>query len=127
MSMQDIKQEIVDYINANSGDEDWAWGYPLDYIAEQVAMSGCDTLDECLATPLDMDDFNELLQECDGKAQDHRGDLVDFAAARALMDDEICEGIVDAEDVSDFLARYAEAHAEKYDGERFAPYYGLAW
>ena len=126
MSKQDIKQEIVDYINANSGEEDWAWGYPLDYIAEQVAMSGCDTLDECLATPLDMDDFNELLQECDGKAEDHRGDLVDFAAARNLMDEAICEGIVDAEDVSDYLARYAEKHEEKH-GERFAPYYGMAW
>lgn len=125
MSKQYIKQEIVDYINANT-DEDWAWGYPLDYIAEQVAMSGCDTLDECLATPLDMDDFNDLLQECDGKAEDFRGDLVDFAAARNLMDEAICEELGETEDASEYLALYAEKHAEKH-GERFAPYYGLAW
>lgn len=128
-SKQTIKQEVIDYINANSGDENWAFDYPLDYIVEQLVNYGIESLGDIdfMDDLSNADLFTEVLERCDGKAEDRYGYLVDFAAARALMDDEICEGIVDAEDVSDFLARYAEAHAEKYDGERFAPYYGLAW
>lgn len=26
-----------------------------------------------------------------------------------------------------YIERYAQAHADKYDGEEFAPFFGLAW
>lgn len=127
MSKQTIKQEIVDYINANT-DEDWAWGYPLDYIAEKVEARGIGSLGDIdfMDDLADYDWLNGLLEEVDGKAEDFRGDLVDFAAARNLMDEAICEELGETEDASDYLARYAELHEERH-GERFAPYYGLAW
>lgn len=126
MSKQSIKQEIIDYINANSGDENWAWDYPIDYIAEQVEERGIESLDsiDCLDDLTDYDWLNGLLEDTSGKAQDRRGDLIDFREARKLMDDAICETIVDTEDASDFIMQYAALHEEKH-GEKFAPYYGL--
>ena len=48
----------------------------------------------------------------------------------AVADSELCEQLNDEHLDSAqeyFFDRYAELHAEKYDGEEFAPYYGLAW
>lgn len=117
MSKQGIKQELIDYINANT-DENWAWGYPLDYIAEQVENRGIESLDDLTG----YDWLNGLLEATDGKAQDYHDDLIDFAEARKLMDDAICETIGDTEDVSDLITQYAALHEGKY-GEKFAPYY----
>lgn len=124
MSKQGIKQELIDYINANT-DENWAWGYPLDYIAEQVENRGIESLDDIdrLDDLTSYDWLNGLLEATDGKAQDYHGDLIDFAEARKLMDDAICETIGDTEDVSDLITQYAALHEGKY-GEKFAPYYG---
>lgn len=124
MSKQGIKQELIDYINANT-DENWAWGYPLDYIAEQVENRGIESLDDIdrLDDLTGYDWLNGLLEATDGKAQDYHGDLIDFVEARKLMDDAICETIGDTEDASDFIMQYAALHEEKY-GENFAPYYG---
>lgn len=124
MSKQGIKQELIDYINANT-DENWAWGYPLDYIAEQVENRGIESLDHIdrLDDLTGYDWLNGLLEATDGKAQDYHGDLIDFAEARKLMDDAICETIGDTEDVSDLITQYAALHEGKY-GEKFAPYYG---
>ena len=62
---------------------------------------------------------------------DINGKAIDFEAAMALADPEICEEIDNGLDGSEteqrFIGRYAELHAEKYDGEEFAPYFGLAW
>lgn len=123
MSKQGIKQELIDYINANT-DENWAWGYPLDYIAEQVENRGIESLDDIdrLDDRTGYDWLNGLLEATDGKAQDYHGDLIDFAEARKLMDDAICETIGDTEDVSDLITQYAALHEGKY-GEKFAPYY----
>lgn len=123
MSKQGIKQELIDYINANT-DENWAWGYPLDYIAEQVENRGIESLDDIdrLDDLTGYDWLNGLLEATDGKAQDYHGDLIDFAEARKLMDDAICETIGDTEDVSDLITQYAALYEGKY-GEKFAPYY----
>ena len=123
MSKQGIKQELIDYINANT-DENWAWGYPLDYIAEQVENRGIESLDDIdrLDDLTGYDWLNGLLEATDGKAQDYHGDLIDFAEARKLMDDTICETIGDTEDVSELITQYAALHEGKY-GEKFAPYY----
>ena len=123
MSKQGIKQELIDYINANT-DENWAWSYPLDYIAEQVENRGIESLDDIdrLDDLTGYDWLNGLLEATDGKAQDYHGDLIDFAEARKLMDDAICETIGDTEDVSDLITQYAALHEGKY-GEKFAPYY----
>ena len=123
MSKQGIKQELIDYINANT-DENWAWGYPLDYIAEQAENRGIESLDDIdrLDDLTDYDWLNGLLEATDGKAQDYHGDLIDFAEARKLMDDAICEIIGDTEDVSDLITQYAALHEGRY-GEKFAPYY----
>ena len=125
MSIQSIKQKIIDYINANSGDENWAWDYPLDYIAEQVEARGIESLDDIdfMDDLTDADWFGGLLEETSGKAQDRCGDLIDFAEARKLMDESICKAMEDTEDASDFIMRYAALHEEKH-GEKFAPYYG---
>lgn len=125
MSKLDIKQEIIDYINANSGDENWAWDFPLDYIADQVDERGIESLQDIdyMDDLTDYDWLNGLLEDTDGKAQDRRGDLIDFREARKLMDEAICETIGDTEDASDFIMQYAAGHEEKY-GEKFAPYYG---
>lgn len=124
MSKLDIKQEIIDYINANSGDENWAWDFPLDYIADQVDERGIESLQDIdyMDDLTDYDWLNGLLEDTDGKAQDHHGDLIDFREARKLMDEAICETIGDTEDASDFIMQYAALHEEKY-GEKFAPYY----
>lgn len=125
MSKLDIKQEIIDYINANSVDENWAWDFPLDYIADQVYERGIESLQDIdyMDDLTDYDWLNGLLEDTDGKAQDRRGDLIDFREARKLMDEAICETIGDTEDASDFIMQYAALHEEKY-GEKFAPYYG---
>lgn len=46
------------------------------------------------------------------------------------MDDEIREELHEKMapcSNQEFLEAYAKAHAEKFDGEEFAPYYGEAW
>lgn len=125
MSKLDIKQELIDYINANSGDKDWAWDFPLDYIADQVDERGIESLQDIdyMDDLTDYDWLNGLLEDTDGKAQDRHGDLIDFREARKLMDEAICETIGDTEDASDFIMQYAALHEGKY-GEKFAPYYG---
>ena len=57
------------------------------------------------------------------------GNEINYEAAVQLMDDELreelhLEGI---DDQQEFIERYVEMHAEKFDGEEFAPYYGGAW
>lgn len=124
MSKLDIKQELIDYINANSGDKDWAWDFPLDYIADQVDERGIESLQDIdyMDDLTDYDWLNGLLEDTDGKAQDRRGDLIDFREARKLMDEAICETIGDTEDVSDLITQYTALHEGKY-GEKIAPYY----
>lgn len=62
---------------------------------------------------------------------DINGKAIDFEAAMALADPEICEEIGNGLDGSEseqwIIERYAELHAQKYEGEEFAPYFGLAW
>ena len=62
--------------------------------------------------------------------KDYYGRNVDFEAAAGLMDRDICDDLhnelapcTDQE----FFDAYAQAHAEKFGGEEFAPYYGGAW
>ena len=61
--------------------------------------------------------------------KDYYGNDVNFDAAVALMDDDIREQLHDqtapCTEQESFDA-YAKAHAEKFDGEEFAPYYNLA-
>jgi len=57
---------------------------------------------------------------------DYNDNIIDFESALNLMDSEIAESI-DLENPQEFIEEYAKRHAEKYDGEEFAPYYGLAW
>ncbi|ACU93984.1 hypothetical protein Ccur_02570 [Cryptobacterium curtum DSM 15641] len=64
------------------------------------------------------------------KALDINGNEIDFEAAVNLMDDEIREELHEKMapcSNQEFLEAYAKAHAEKFDGEEFAPYYGEAW
>lgn len=62
--------------------------------------------------------------------KDYYGNNVNFDAAVEYMDDEIREQLhnqltpcTDQE----FFDAYAKAHAKKFDGEEFAPYYNHAW
>lgn len=57
------------------------------------------------------------------------GNAINYEAAVQLMDDELREKIhADGiDDPQEFIERYVEMHAEKFDGEEFAPYYGGAW
>lgn len=63
---------------------------------------------------------------------DFNGKVIDFEAAMQLADQEICESM-QAEygetwsNDQQFIERYAELHAEKFNGEEFAPFYGGAW
>ena len=57
---------------------------------------------------------------------DYYDHIIDFEAAMNLADPELMEQI-DTEVPQEFIEQYAELHAEKYDGEEFAPYYNLAW
>lgn len=62
--------------------------------------------------------------------KDINGKAIYFEAAAALMDREICEeihleGCCNSE--QEYLEEYARRHAERFDGEQFAPYCGLAW
>lgn len=62
--------------------------------------------------------------------KDYYGNEVNFEAAAALMDDDIREKLHDQMapcTEQEFFDAYAKAHAEKFDGEEFAPYYNLAW
>lgn len=64
------------------------------------------------------------------KVKDYYGNEVNFDAAVELMDDEICERLHDQMapcTEQEFFDAYAKAHAEKFGGEEFAPYYNLAW
>lgn len=57
---------------------------------------------------------------------DYNDNIIDFEAAMHVADSELMEQI-DTENPQEFIEEYARLHAEKYDGEEFAPYYGLAW
>lgn len=64
-----------------------------------------------------------------GKVKDYYGNKVDFEAAMHLADRDICEDMNDRDWESDqqYFEEYARLHAEKYDGDEFAPYWHLAW
>lgn len=58
------------------------------------------------------------------------GKPVDFDAAMWLADKDLCEELNNdptIENDQQYFERYADMHAAKFDGEEFAPYYGLAW
>ena len=61
--------------------------------------------------------------------KDHDGREIEFGAVVPYMDRELAEELhaEGVEDEQEFFERYAEAHAAKFDGEEFAPYYGGAW
>ncbi len=62
--------------------------------------------------------------------KDYYGNEVNYDAAVELMDDDIREQLHDQMapcTEQEFFDAYAKAHAEKFDGEEFAPYYNLAW
>ena len=62
--------------------------------------------------------------------KDCYGNEVNFEAAAELMDDELREELhqeLAPCTAQEFFDDYAKAHAEKFDGEEFAPYYNLAW
>lgn len=62
---------------------------------------------------------------------DINGKAIDFESAPNLMDAELCEQINNEmtgdEGEQWHIERYAQAHADKYDGEEFAPFFGPAW
>ena len=62
--------------------------------------------------------------------KDYYGNNVNFDAAVEYMDGEIREQLHDqlapCTD-QEFFDAYAKAHAEKFNGEEFAPYYNHAW
>lgn len=63
------------------------------------------------------------------KVNDINGNEIDFEAAVHMMDDDLREELA-AEGFDgdqEFFEAYAERHAEKFDGEQFAPYYGMTW
>lgn len=64
-----------------------------------------------------------------GKVKDYYGNEVDFDAAMAIADRDICEELNDREWRGEqaYFEDYAEMHAERYDGEEFAPYWNHAW
>lgn len=62
--------------------------------------------------------------------KDFYGNDVDFESAANLMDDELREELhqeLAPCTKQEFFDAYAKAHADKFDGEEFAPYYNLAW
>ncbi len=61
--------------------------------------------------------------------EDYDGREIEFDAVVPYMDRELAEELhaESIEDEQEFFERYAEAHAAKFDGEEFAPYYGGAW
>ena len=64
------------------------------------------------------------------KANDINGTEISFEAAVNLMDREIMEemdGMFYVGQEQEYIEEYAKRHAAKFDGEEFAPYYGLAW
>ena len=64
------------------------------------------------------------------EVKDYYGNDVNFEAAANLMDDELREELhMELAPCSEqeFFDAYAMAHAEKFGGEEFAPYYNLAW
>lgn len=121
MSKKTIAEQLSDYMT-NCGQDEGEWA--IDAMAEELDRMGVEDIDA-----MDGDDFTDFLQEWDGKVVDFRGEPVDFDAAMRLADQEICEELNDREWSSDqeYFEAYAEAHASKYDGEEFAPYYGHAW
>lgn len=69
-------------------------------------------------------------KETEMSVKDYYGNDVNFEAAVELMDKDICEQLHDQMapcTEQEFFDAYAKAHAEKFDGEEFAPYYNLAW
>ena len=121
MSKTTIANEITDYI-INSGQDTGDW--PIDAMAEELDDKGVESIED-----MDIDDLTELLQDWDGKVVDNYGNQVDFEAAMQIADQELCEELNDEgiESNQEYFERYADMHADKYDGEEFAPYYHHAW
>lgn len=121
MSKGTIAAEITDYL-INSGEDVNEWS--VECIAEQLSSKGYGSIDE-----VDPDCFIETLEEWGGCVGDSDGKPVDFEQAMALADRDVCEALhaEGIESRQEFFDRYAEEHAAKFDGEEFAPYYGLAW
>lgn len=64
------------------------------------------------------------------KVKDYYGNEIDYDAAVHMMDDELREEVhsdLAPCEPQEFIDEYAKRHAEKYDGEEWAPYYDLAW
>ena len=64
------------------------------------------------------------------KANNINGIEINFDAALHLMDSEIMEemdGMFELGQEQEYIEEYDKRHAAKFDGEEFAPYYGLAW
>ena len=121
MSKSTVAAEIKSYLE-NGNQDTWYWS--IDAMAEELDSKGIGNIED-----MDNDDFTDFLQDWDGKVTDYRCEPVDFEAAMAVADSELCEQLNDEhlDSAQEYFDRYAELHAEKYDGEEFAPYYGLAW
>ena len=116
----DIIEEITDYIE-NSGFDPGLWA--VEHMTEEIERQGYETIED-----MDPDDFIDLLKEHDGKVANAYGDLVDYSAAMQLADREICEALngPNLNTQQKYFEAYAEVHELKY-GEKFAPYWRLAW
>lgn len=121
MSKANIANELHDYI-INSGQDAGEWS--IDAMAEELDANGVVSIDD-----MDADDFIDFIQGWDGKVVDFYGNAVDFEAAMQTADSELCEELNDegVESNQEYFERYADMHADKYDGEEFAPYYHHAW
>ena len=121
MSKQSVTEEITQYIESsgfNAGD--WS----VDEMAEELHGMGIESIED-----MDSDDFTDFLEDWDGKVTDYRGCKVSFEAAMNLADRDLLDELNDETWSSnqEYFDAYAVAHAKKYDGEKFAPYYGLDW
>lgn len=64
------------------------------------------------------------------KVNDINGNEINFEAAANIMDEEIMaemDVMFDQGQEQDYIEEYAKRHADKFNGEKFAPYFGLAW
>lgn len=64
------------------------------------------------------------------KVNNINGTEIYFEAAVNLMDEEIMaemDGMFDEGEEQGYIEEYAKRHAAKFNGEEFAPYFGLAW
>lgn len=83
---------------------------------------------------LDPVDLEAAINWCEDSnnptVKDYYGNEINFDDAVQYMDKDICEELNNEMapcSNQKFIEAYAKAHAEKFDGEEFAPYYNLAW